>query len=221
MFGSSYQPCLLTRCSLSLFFRTWGAGYDPFKKVGADTFIIVSAGGNVLWTCDPQVIMQLSNRHGDFVKPTDMLAMLNLYGPTITASEGAEHRKYRKIASPSFNENTHQTVWREAIRQAALMLDFWKRNGCHVADMNANANRYALHVLSKAFFDKEMAWDATLEKPPGHELAYPEAINAVFKYNNTLFMTPQPVLSKSTIGPTLWTMGTHALQIFPQSKSIN
>lgn len=169
--------------------------------MGADTFIIVSAGGNVLWTCDPEVITQLNSRHGDFIKPVDMLGMLNIYGPTITASEGEEHRKYRKIASPSFNENTHQTVWNESIRQAGLMLDFWKHDRGHVADINLQTSRYALHVLSKAFFDKAMEWTTEVNKSHGHGLSYPEAISAVFKYNNTLFMTPRPVLSKSRLLP--------------------
>jgi cytochrome P450 len=182
--------------SLSLFFRTWEVGYEPFTTAGSDTFIIVSAGGNVLWTCDPEVIMQLSNRHGDFIKPVDMLGMLNIYGPTITASEGEEYRTYRKIASPSFNESTHSTVWREAIRQAELMFQFWTQNAGHVPDMNTHASKYALHVLSKSFFDKEMAWDTGMETRRGHELTYSEAINAVFKYNDTLFMTPRPLLSK-------------------------
>jgi cytochrome P450 len=183
-------------CSLSLFFRIWEVGYEPFITAGTDTFIIVSAGGNVLWTCDPEVIMQLSNRHGDFIKPVDMLGMLNIYGPTITASEGEEYRKYRKIASPSFNESTHITVWREAIRQAELMLQFWTHSAGHVPDMNKHASKYTLHVLSKSIFDKEMAWDTGVEKPQGHGLTYSEAINAVFKYNDTLFMTPRPLLSK-------------------------
>ncbi|KAF2704108.1 cytochrome P450 [Pleomassaria siparia CBS 279.74] len=143
--------------------------------------------------------MQLSHRHDDFIKPIDMLGMLNIYGPTITASKGDEHRKYRSIASPSFNENTHRTVWREAIRQAELMLEVWNHNTGHVSNLNVHANRYALHVLSKALFNREMAWDLAPEKPPGHQLTYPEAISAVFKYNNTLFMTPRALLNISPV----------------------
>ncbi|KAF1948751.1 cytochrome P450 [Byssothecium circinans] len=184
---------------LSLFFRTWGVGYEPFEIAGTDTFIIASAGGNVLWTCDPEVILQLSHRHDDFIKPTNMLGMLNIYGPTITASEGDEHRRYRSIASPSFNENTHLTVWREAIRQAKLMLETWDHAAGHVSNLNLHANQYALHVLSKALFNKDMEWEVALEKPRGHELTYPEAISAVFKYNNTLFMTPQTILNISPV----------------------
>jgi hypothetical protein len=149
--------------------------------VGADTFFVVSAGGNVLWTCDPDVITQISNRKSDFTKPTDTLGMLNLYGPTITASEEEEHR-----------------IWQESVRQAGLMLDFWNRDGGRVADMNADANRYALHVLSKAFFGKTMTWEFDAEKSHGHHLSYPEAIGAVFKYNNTIFTTLWPLLSEFT-----------------------
>ncbi|KAF2109771.1 cytochrome P450 [Lophiotrema nucula] len=194
-------PKALTRSwlPLSLFFRIWDSGYEPFETIGADTFIVASPGGNVLWTCEPEIIMQLSNRHADFTKPVDMLGILNLYGPTITASEGEEHRKYRKIASPSFNETTHRTVWREAIHQAESMLEAWNRDGGLVSDLNLNANRFTLHVLSKALFNKEMPWDTNAVKAHGHELTYAEAIGAAFKYNHTLFMTPRAVLNHSPL----------------------
>ncbi|PVI08601.1 cytochrome P450 [Periconia macrospinosa] len=184
---------------LSLFYRTWAIGYEPFEKQGVDTFIIVSPAGNVMWTCDPDVILQLTARHNDFVKPTEMLGMLNIYGPTITAAEGDEHRRYRKIAAPFLNEDTHQTVWTETISQAQSMLEHWNCNkGVGVVpDVNVDANRFALHVLSKAFFNRPMAWDDKTVIPPGHKLSYSKAISTVFKNYSTLFMIPKPVLKIS------------------------
>jgi hypothetical protein len=160
--------------------------------------MVVSASGNILWTCDPEVTMQIMGRRDDFVKPLDMLGMLNLYGPTITASEGEEHRAYRRVASPSFNNHTHQLVWEEAIVQSRMMIDSWNRNNGQIPHLSKDGANLALHILSRVFFNNKMLWtDDTKTPPPGHTLTYNEAISSVFKYNSTLFMTPRPIISKS------------------------
>ncbi|KAF2183918.1 cytochrome P450 [Zopfia rhizophila CBS 207.26] len=182
---------------LSLFYRIWHFGYEPFEKAGTDTIMIVSPSGNALWTCNPELIIQTCTRYKDFIKPIDMLAMLNIYGPTITASEGEENRVYRKVAAPSFNETTHRTVWTESLDQADMMLEFWEQNGGKVDQLNHDSNRFALHVLSKVFFNREMKWLGQEKIPEGHELTYNAAISSVFKYNDTLFMTPKPILNNS------------------------
>jgi len=122
--------------------------------------------------------------------------MLIMYEPTITAVEGKEHRRYRKIAAPSFNETTHRTAWEESLQQARLMMELVENEGWSVSDVNTMANRLALHVLSKTLFEKVMAWRDSLEKAGNHEMTYSEAINAVLRHNSTLFMVPHPLLSK-------------------------
>ncbi len=69
--------------------------------------MIVSDGENILWTCDPDSILQFSKRYHEFIKPVKMMGILNMYGPTITATEGEKSRTYRKTAIPSFNNRTH------------------------------------------------------------------------------------------------------------------
>jgi cytochrome P450 len=209
---ASWLPCVL-HCSqsppnlhiiahsLSIFSHIWYCGHEPFKRVGADTFIIVSPGGNVLWTCDADVIMQLSTRPLDFKKPVDILGMLNIYGPTITAAEGPEHRVYRKIAAPSFGEATHWIVWSEALRQSQRMLEHWGGDGGEVGDVSVDARKLALHVLSKALFGKEMRWEGGEVVPAGQSMSYSEAIGGVFKHCQTLFMIPHAVLRERPLSP--------------------
>ncbi|KAI9650798.1 hypothetical protein NHQ30_000829 [Ciborinia camelliae] len=183
---------------LSKWGETWHEGYQPFRKMGDDTIMIVSAGGNILWTCDPEVIMQVSTRRKDFVKPTEMLNILNVYGPTITAAEGEEHRVFKKVASPSFNDKNFQSVWTSAIEQTEMMTEEWLDNGGSVSNLNGDAAKLALHVISEVFFGKTMMWTDDTKPGPGHTLTYGRAISAVFKYNNTIFLTPRPILSKSS-----------------------
>ncbi|KAF7921267.1 uncharacterized protein EAE98_008693 [Botrytis deweyae] len=180
---------------LSKWGETWHEGYEPFKRMNDDSIMIVSAGGNILWTCDPEVIMQVSTRRNDFVKPTEMLDMLNIYGPTITAAEGEEHRIFKKVASPSFNDKNFQAVWTGAIEQTEMMTQKWLDNGS-VSDLNSDAAKLALHVISKVFFGKTITWTENDTKPsPGHTLTYERAISTVFEYNSTIFLTPRPILN--------------------------
>lgn len=182
---------------LSLFYRIWHSGYTPFEKASSDTILHVSPGGNVLWTCNPELITHVFSRHKDFLKPTEMLALLNIYGPTITASEGPENQMYRKVAAPSFGENTHRLVWDVSLVQAGLMLEIWGKEEGYVPSIDVFSNRFALHVLSAVFFDKTMVWSGedNDNPPPGHALTYTDAISTAFKSNETLFMTPPLILS--------------------------
>ena len=183
---------------LSLFYRIWHSGYAPFEKAGEDSIMHVSPTGNVLWTCDPELIAHVMTRNKEFLKPVELMAILNLYGPTITASEGEEHRLYRKLAAPAFDDSTHEQVWSTSLEQARLMLDVWEEEKGIVRDIDVYSKRFALHVLSALFFNKNMAWAGDEEPPAGHELTYTTAISNAFKYNDVLFTTPRPVLSTFT-----------------------
>ncbi|TGO34263.1 hypothetical protein BHYA_0205g00150 [Botrytis hyacinthi] len=184
---------------LSKWGETWHEGYEPFKRMNDDSIMMVSAGGNILWTCDPEVIMQVSTRRNDFVKPTEMLDMLNIYGPTITAAEGEEHRIFKKVASPSFNDKNFQAVWTGAIEQTEMMTQKWLDDSS-ISDLNSDAAKLALNVISKVFFGKTITWTEDDTKPsPGHTLTYERAISTVFEYNSTIFLTPRPILNYSPL----------------------
>lgn len=189
----------MTNRRLSLFGRVWHEGYGPFARQGSDTFIVVSAGGNVLWTCDPEMILQFSKRSHDFVKPVEMMGMLNMYGPTVTATEGDESRRYRKIAAPSFNDRTHSSVWTESLEQTAALAKQWDRQP-PIVKLNEDIAKLTLQVISCVCFDRPLGGTEVLEsqdKPPkGHLMTYREAIGSMVDYIPTLFVVPPPILSK-------------------------
>lgn len=185
---------------LSRFGRVWHEGYGPFARQGSDTFMVVSAGGNILWTCDPDTILQFSKRNHDFVKPVEMMGMLNMYGPTITATEGEESRIYRKTATPSFNDRTHGSAWVESLGLTSALLKRWDSMKAPITQLNEDAARLTLQVISYVCFDRQMEWaEATgrQDNPPkGHSMSYREAISSMLDNIPTLFMVPPPVLSK-------------------------
>jgi cytochrome P450 len=162
--------------------------------------ILVSPASNVMYTCDPEIISQITSRRYDFPKPMSLLRMLNIYGPTLSGSEGAEARSYRKVTTPSFNERSHRKVWDELLEQTQSMLESWDKLGGRITNLSEDMGKLALHVISKVFFDKKMEWKDDQNKrdvlPAGHSLTYTQAINAAAENNSTLFLTPKSILSR-------------------------
>ncbi|KAL8665783.1 MAG: hypothetical protein Q9202_001905 [Teloschistes flavicans] len=189
--------------NFSLFGHVWHEGYRPFRILGYDTFIAVTPKGNILWTCDPEVIMQLSNRRRDFVKPVEMMEMLNMFGPTITATDGEESRTYRKIITPSFNENTHQAVWEESIKQAQAMTTTWMKRGRTVIHTDEDLARLTLNVISDVCFARNLDWKdlRSLQDPTplGHKMGYRASISSILTNTGVLMMTPPPILKFSPL----------------------
>lgn len=185
---------------LAQFSGTWRAGYDPFDKLKEDSFIVASPGGNTLWTCDPEVVNEVSTRRVDFQKSAKVLELLNNYGPTLTASEGETAHRFRKIAAPVFSERNHGQVWKESLLQTDMMLKKWNEEDQIIHDLGKDSDTLALHVLCKVFFNKDWKWaDNDRAVPTGHTLTFKNAIRVAFKYNLVLFITPRFLLGEKTI----------------------
>ena len=163
---------------------------------------MVSPGGNVLWTCDPEAVLQFSKRQ-EFVKPVEMMRMLNMYGPTITGTDGEESRLYRKIAGPSFNGRTHRSVWNESIIQTRSVLDLWTSSGNPIGNLNKDLARLTLHLISYVCFDHKTKGGEAGEDPSipdkGHHFTYEEAIGSMLDNIPILFTVPPPFLSKCKV----------------------
>lgn len=190
----------LTRLIISfcLYTKAWQQGHSPFSKLHHDTFILCSPSGNLLWTCEPQVTHQLYTRGTDFIKPVKMMGMLNIYGPTLVASDGEEARLYRKITGPSFNEKNHERVWIETLKQAGHMVNDWYGNA--ITTLHSDVSRGTLHVFSSVCLSHDIEWTKGRNQkdfmPKGHTLSWADAIDSVLNHAITIFTTPRFLLSK-------------------------
>lgn len=63
---------LIFLAKFSILERVWHVGYEPFAKIGHDTFILVTPVGNCIWTCEAEVIQQIHSRSFKFIKPVEM-----------------------------------------------------------------------------------------------------------------------------------------------------
>ncbi|PTB66985.1 cytochrome P450 [Trichoderma citrinoviride] len=132
---------------LTVFSEFWHNGYEPFERLKADTFLVVSPGGLILYTCDPDVNVQLF-RDASFGKPAELLSLLNIYGPTITGTDGPESRLYRKVTAPFFSEKTLRRVFVQSVSAAKILLAALLRPDAHRSLRTLSA-RVSLNTLSQ------------------------------------------------------------------------
>lgn len=180
----------------------WHESYKPYKHIGSDTVMTVSPTGNVVWTCDPDVVSQVFTRRLDFPKSVDVMQILNVFGPTLTAAEGPEASLYRKVAAPAFSDETHHRVWKYTLESCGQLVEHWLQHEC-IHDLGSYSSELTLRVLSFGSYGQTTRW--SFEQDPalknGHTMTYREAIASFLEQAIIVFLTPEWVLSEPGLAP--------------------
>ncbi|KAL2431202.1 Cytochrome P450 monooxygenase [Exophiala dermatitidis] len=195
-------------------------GMEVFERVGADTFLVVSPGGIMMHTADPEVISQITTRRNDFPKPTPIYRSLDIYGKNVVSTEGAMWRQHRKATSPPFTEKNNHLVWAESIDQASAMLASWvgpDRQGDITVDrVMDDTMRLSLYVISRAGFGRKLEWPSAdekanidtnyddpskiqnqdLDRDAGHSMSYTYAIHCLLDNILFQFILPRWLMDK-------------------------
>lgn len=203
----------------------WHLRYEPFKRLGTDTFLTVSPERNALQTASADVISQITTRKNDFPKPLEVYESIRIYGNNVVTSEGQVWRHHRKIASPPFSEKNNHLVWTETLEQGQAMINGWFDGNTAKTESNTiytladDAMRLSLHVISRAGFGVRLQWpgiggahangNAKNEEssPPssgisqGHTMSYTDALGSLLHNLLWVFIMPRFLLSNSTIDP--------------------
>ncbi|KAF2972660.1 hypothetical protein GQX73_g870 [Xylaria multiplex] len=184
-----------------LFNEFWHNGYEPFERLKSDTFLAVSPGGLILYTCDPDVNVQLF-RDGNFGKPVKLMSLLNVYGPTITGTDGPESRLYRKITGPFFSENTLRRVFVQSVSGAKILLDALIRPDAH-RQLRTLSARLSLNTLTQIVFnyqtDSDLVQALAFQDniPDGKTLSYSQALHGLVEVLGVIFLVPHWILRLS------------------------
>ena len=143
----------------------WKRRYEPFARIGAQTFLTVSPERNVLNVAEASVIAQITNRRNDFPKALEVYESLRIYGTNVVTTEGQEWRHHRKIVSPPFSEKNNHLVWRETLDQSQAMVNSWfgedKQLSKTIRTIGDDAMRLSLHIISRAGFGVRLSWPGT------------------------------------------------------------
>lgn len=134
--------------------RGWSEGHNPFKKIGSDIFVAVSPSQNILFSSNAEASHQFLMKTNQFSKPVDLLQILNIFGPTITGTDGPETQLYRRVTSPFFNNGTMSTVWTKSIESTASLLEVLEEMDTPMdKQMRPILARLTLHILNAASFE--------------------------------------------------------------------
>ena len=182
----------------------WRMKYEPFRQLGADTFLTVSPERNILFTAEADVITQITSRKNDFPKALEVYESIKLYGNNLVTSEGEVWRNHRKITSPQFTEKNNHLVWIETLEQCQAMVNSWfdgntgKKRSKTIYTLADDAMRLSLYVISRAGFGVHLRWPgvegapanghaenyeesiiSSSEIPKGHTLSYTDALGSI------------------------------------------
>jgi cytochrome P450 len=171
------------------------------------------------FVADAEAVTQITTRRADFPKPLEMYKMLDIYGKNLVSTEGADWRKHRKLAAPSFGEKNNELVFTESLHHARSLLGLWTgpegRGNQTVADPSVGAMNFALYVISSAGFDVRVVWPheegkksavrddegqsmfVGSEAPPGHKMNYREALGTLLHNIIWTVLLPPKYLRKS------------------------
>lgn len=208
-------PDRLTDPWLDLIFPdwTWTLQYGGFKKVGHDTFLTVSPGGNMLISADAAVIGQITARSRDFPKPLQMYKVMSIYGTNVLSTEGQVWRQHRKITSAPFTERNNAMVFVESLRQAQAMTNIWigeREESLPIHTAAEDASRLSLQVICQVGFGKTLSWSEdesvaeefrTGQDATGHELSFTRALTLLLANFLWILIVPKVLLSIGIIMP--------------------
>jgi cytochrome P450 len=126
------------------------------REALGEVYLIVSPGQLYMSCSNAEANIQLTGRRQDFLKPVEIYAIVDIFGPSILTTEGPEWKRHRKIVAPAFSEKSNSLVWKESLRQGVGMLKVLSKLGGNVpGDMKVKDTApytalMALHVISAA-----------------------------------------------------------------------
>ena len=219
-------PTSWTQPWLDLIARDWGwqRKYEPFKRLGTDTFLTVSPWRIQLSTAEADVISQITSRKNDFPKALEVYESLRIYGNNVVTSEGQLWRNHRKITSPQFSESNNHLVWAETLEQCQAMINGWfdgstaKKGSKTIRTLKEDTMRLSLYVISRAGFGIQLQWPATesadtnghsktnekhstssSEISQGHTMSYTDALGSILHNVFWVLILSPFLLSNSSI----------------------
>lgn len=201
---------------------TWRDRFSLFERLGTDTFLTVSPGGNTLYVANASVINEITSRRNDFPKPIKDYKILEIYGKSIISLEGSSWKHHRKIVSPLFTEKSNHTVWVETLQQVQAMLKNWFQDDADksptINTVEKDTMRLSLHVISRVVFGVNLSWSGAKTEPKGeinnvssskeqnhqlpqtdqgHVMTYVDAVNTVLCNIMLILIIPRFLLSQA------------------------
>ncbi|RAH58946.1 cytochrome P450 monooxygenase [Aspergillus piperis CBS 112811] len=120
---------------------------------------------------DPDAIHDIFQRRTDFIRPSQLYKVLEVYGPCISTASWNDWPRHRKVLATSFNESAMSFVWEESVEQTRQMLQVWDSSvDGHIPSVAKNPRTLSLNVLAATGFRKSFPFQSAKD----HEVKYEE-----------------------------------------------
>ncbi|EER23834.1 hypothetical protein CPC735_052040 [Coccidioides posadasii C735 delta SOWgp] len=150
-----YLPRFIyNRIVICIFGHEFHEKLEPFKNFvgGQKTYTLITLRGLEIWTCDPDVSMDVLRRPKDFSQLEIANKMMSKFGSNVLTTSGAVWARQRKIIASVINEKISGVVFDESVRQAAGFIEeFGESKPGDIGSRSTKANRVIDGVTYKTF----------------------------------------------------------------------
>ncbi|PSK33977.1 hypothetical protein B9Z65_8303 [Elsinoe australis] len=162
--------------------------YRAHQEFG-DTFLVVSPGGMICYTADPDTAFSICQRRRDFIKPREKMKMIEPFGPSVVTTEGDLWRFHFRITAPPFKDEANRIVWAESQRQVEAMKQSWLGHG--INNLKSDVYSLGVNVIAAAGFGRPQAWTADKAPPKGHRMTLVDSLTVVVSYLPHILLLPK------------------------------
>ncbi|KAF7931659.1 uncharacterized protein EAE98_004395 [Botrytis deweyae] len=133
-----------------------------------------------VYVADPNAIHEIFTRRGDFLRPSKMYTLLEVYGPCISTANWTNWPRHRKVLATPFNENIMKFVWQESLKQAKEMLETWnQRSESREISTAKDTRTLSLNVLAATGFRKSYQFRSSSQAGTDEAGSYRDALQTV------------------------------------------
>ncbi|KAL1607621.1 hypothetical protein SLS60_002555 [Paraconiothyrium brasiliense] len=184
---------------------------DAHLKIGP-VWALVTPRDIHLHVSDSEAIHSVFSRRGDFIRPSKMYKLLEVYGPCISTADATNWPRHRKILAAPFNEAAMSYVWSESLRQTQQMMEAWASSS-EVASAAKDTRTLSLNVLAAIGFRRSFSFrtsDESVTERDGGMFSYRDALQIVLDNVILLMLIPPRYLVHSWVPASLRRIGTAA-----------
>ncbi|KAL4883813.1 cytochrome P450 [Aspergillus karnatakaensis] len=195
--------------------RTWQFADKAQSHIRlGDAWAIATPAEVFVYICDAEAITDIIARRSDFVRPIELYKLLNVFGPNISTTEGADWQRHRKIVAAPFNESLNSFVWREALNQAQGMLATRATTG-PAGELGEDTRTLALNVLAATGFKRSTPFQTSRAAHSQDPRSYSESLKTVM-LNTFVIMLIPPAILKLPFLPSWCRRAGQAVEDFKQ-----
>ncbi|PYH29020.1 cytochrome P450 [Aspergillus neoniger CBS 115656] len=149
---------------------------------------------------DPDAIHDIFQRRTDFIRPSQLYKVLEVYGPCISTASWNDWPRHRKVLATPFNESAMSFVWEESVEQTRQMLQVWDSSvDGHIPSVAKDPRTLSLNVLAATGFRKsfpfQSAKDHEVKSEEDEPEGYRDALQTVLDNCILLMVMPRKLLT--------------------------